>query len=601
MRSVCLNNHKKRQKTDGFTLVELIVTLVVLSILAAISVPAVLGFVDEGKAKECQAYREALAEEVVSARMAREVDGTTGENPSFDAAFYVENAELKCPANGHYRYESNQIVCDVHGKTALPDGKYSVSVADVSVPETAPQSTEPESQEPESQEPESQKPSEPESESETEPETQTEPGNTGGDISLNMSSMLVSLRNQDKMILQAILSGNVKGQWVNWSVSPAGIIELAPYNSGNGWGNNDVCGFKPLSVGTCVVTARLSGSDDAFATCEITTYRQLDSIGLSADDTGTIHSGDQVQLKVSYDPEDATFRDVTFTSNRPDIASIDANGLVTVKKVDQIEKASFTVDCPQPEWQVKPFTYNFDVFPLYPTRVHADPAQVCLYLGAEQYESQKVNLVVDEPKSADVILNVASWQTTNEAVASVDADGTIHARSTGSCVVKAFVSADNWSSITVEIPVTVGAVWPLSDGERGEWMVSLSSWDELKTLIKDTDAWGKITEGQTRVFADSQGNVYALRKNPVLFNSDWYGSIDNFIANAKNGGDDWTDALVKVSSGTVKSIGDAGIAPGDIVAVTKDGKTRYYVVTEEYSGVLTAENITQYGGEIPIL
>ena len=80
MRSVCLNNHKKRQKTDGFTLVELIVTLVVLSILAAISVPAVLGFVDEGKAKECQAYREALAEEVVSARMAREVDGTTGEN-----------------------------------------------------------------------------------------------------------------------------------------------------------------------------------------------------------------------------------------------------------------------------------------------------------------------------------------------------------------------------------------------------------------------------------------------------------------------------------------------------------------------------------------
>lgn len=44
----------------GFTLVEIAVTLVILGVLAAIAVPACLGFIDKGKAKECETHRQTL-------------------------------------------------------------------------------------------------------------------------------------------------------------------------------------------------------------------------------------------------------------------------------------------------------------------------------------------------------------------------------------------------------------------------------------------------------------------------------------------------------------------------------------------------------------
>ena len=43
----------------GFTLVELLVVLVILAIVAAIGIPALLGFIDKGKESEYKAHAEA--------------------------------------------------------------------------------------------------------------------------------------------------------------------------------------------------------------------------------------------------------------------------------------------------------------------------------------------------------------------------------------------------------------------------------------------------------------------------------------------------------------------------------------------------------------
>lgn len=133
-------NRELQRKTSGFTLVEMIVTLLVLAIVAAISVPALLGFIDEGHAKQCEANKKALAEEIVSARMAYEVNGKNAEEgktgKEFDEDKVIASSNLKCPTKGEYTYDpkTDEIVCDdeKHDGLKVPNsGKYDVSVKKV--------------------------------------------------------------------------------------------------------------------------------------------------------------------------------------------------------------------------------------------------------------------------------------------------------------------------------------------------------------------------------------------------------------------------------------------------------------------------------------
>lgn len=74
-----INKLKKNQK--GFTLVELIVVLVILAILAAFTIPAMLGFVNDAKGKATIAEaREALvaAQGVASEVVAKEATTAKG-------------------------------------------------------------------------------------------------------------------------------------------------------------------------------------------------------------------------------------------------------------------------------------------------------------------------------------------------------------------------------------------------------------------------------------------------------------------------------------------------------------------------------------------
>ncbi|SDX34124.1 bacterial Ig-like domain-containing protein [Eubacterium barkeri] len=54
-------NKKNRDNNAGFTLVEIIVTLVILAIVAAFTVPALGGFIEDAHARDCQAKRTDLA------------------------------------------------------------------------------------------------------------------------------------------------------------------------------------------------------------------------------------------------------------------------------------------------------------------------------------------------------------------------------------------------------------------------------------------------------------------------------------------------------------------------------------------------------------
>lgn len=49
------NNIKKRSGNGGFTMIELIVTITILAVVAAFTIPGLMGFVDDAYAKDCRA------------------------------------------------------------------------------------------------------------------------------------------------------------------------------------------------------------------------------------------------------------------------------------------------------------------------------------------------------------------------------------------------------------------------------------------------------------------------------------------------------------------------------------------------------------------
>ena len=93
----------------GFTLVEIVVVMVVVGILAAITVPSLAKYIDDGKKRDCEINRKALLARLESDRAL---------NPgAVMAGVLAGNTDISCPSGGVYRApDDNTVECSVHGK-----------------------------------------------------------------------------------------------------------------------------------------------------------------------------------------------------------------------------------------------------------------------------------------------------------------------------------------------------------------------------------------------------------------------------------------------------------------------------------------------------
>lgn len=100
--------HDTSSKKCGFTLIELIVVIAMISILAAIITPGYISYIDKQKVKECQTNQDTLVLHLDSARI---------ENPKITMQELLNNtSDIKCPSGGKYQAQgSDGVSCNHQG------------------------------------------------------------------------------------------------------------------------------------------------------------------------------------------------------------------------------------------------------------------------------------------------------------------------------------------------------------------------------------------------------------------------------------------------------------------------------------------------------
>lgn len=96
------------KKSDGFTLIELIVVIAILGIIAAIAVPRLAGLKSMAEERVCDANRKTV--ETMYSTFLLENDH---EDNIFNQ-FIIENFDEVCPVDGVISYEDGQVKCSVH-------------------------------------------------------------------------------------------------------------------------------------------------------------------------------------------------------------------------------------------------------------------------------------------------------------------------------------------------------------------------------------------------------------------------------------------------------------------------------------------------------
>ena len=200
------------------------------------------------------------------------------------------------------------------------------------------------------------------------------------------------------------------------------------------------------AVGTGTTVIRATSEDGVYAECSVKSGWWIEQITL-AETNLTLEEGDTYQLSWTALPEEAADQKVVFTTDRPDVVSIDENGLVTAIGLGP---AIIRVEPADSERQ----TYaNCSVYVREKTPVHIPVTSLTLNVGDsyafEEVGSSTAFVVSYYPQDADD--KTVTWSSSDESVATVNEYGEVMAMGAGEAVITA-VCPDG---VSVSCSVTV--------------------------------------------------------------------------------------------------------------------------------------------------
>ena len=172
-----------------------------------------------------------------------------------------------------------------------------------------------------------------------------------------------------------ITPDNATNQNVEWSSAPSGIVEISSNEN-----NSKIATITATGTGKTTITATVDGKS---AACQVTVTQPVTGVSLDKDSL-TLTEGETGTLIATVQPSNAEDKTVTWTSSDPNVATVDANGVVTavgagtatitVKTQDGGKTATCTVTVERPYTPPANPNYRIDVTTTEGGTVDKDPS-----------------------------------------------------------------------------------------------------------------------------------------------------------------------------------------------------------------------------------
>ena len=299
-------------------------------------------------------------------------------------------------------------------------------------------------------------------------------------------------------LIATVLPENATNKKVIWSSSDPSTASVDQN------GNVTAIATGWLWPGTATITATTEDGGYA-ATCKVTVTEKIipvTSVTLDKDKL-ELDKGTTAQLKATVLPENATYKNVTWRSSNESIATVDQNGKVTAKSV---ENATVTVTTEDGGYMaICKVTVIEKVIPV--TSVSLDNDRLDLIEGGTGQLTATV--LPDDATNKNV-----AWKSSDESIATVDQNGNVTAKTSGNATITV-TTEDGSKKDTCEVTITEKAV-PVTgvtlDKDRLE--LDQGTTTQLKATVLPENAtnksvtWKSSTESVATV--DQNGNVKAV-------------------------------------------------------------------------------------------
>ncbi len=239
----------------------------------------------------------------------------------------------------------------------------------------------------------------------------------------------------DNVKINAIVTPSDASTLLNWSSSRPAVATI------DATGN-----LHAVAEGATVIVATTTDGSNLTATC-IVTVMPCVATGITLNKSElTLAKTESETLIVNVQPDNTTNKAVTWKSSNNNIATVDATGKVTA-----VAQGTATITATTADGSNLSASCLVTVLEAWVSQIVLDKTQATVYL--EMTDTIHATIL-----PAEASIQGLAWTSSNEAVATVDAEGVVTAVSVGNAIITA--TATDGSGVTATCRVTV----PAADG-----------------------------------------------------------------------------------------------------------------------------------------